>query len=384
MLILEEPYVSDLLLSWASETEHPVLKTRFTEDLSRIKLLRLIDDEQAVELVDSGDLVYTNSENALEWILENASNARLNDAIKLFKDKRLMRDILAPLASNLFYAAFEKQELAEVNPSELPLPVVLKPSIGFCSMGVYTIETSQDWDLAIDDIKQNESSWLKRYPESVVDTASFIVEQFVDGPEYAIDIYFDEAGKPVILNIMHHVFTGPEDTSDRLYNTSANIINETYDKLESWLTDVQRIIGVRDFPAHVEVRISDDGNVIPIEFNALRFAGLGGTDIAYYAWGIRTYAEYLERRSPNLRALASKQPDAVYTMSLLNPHPSADLSKRFDYEGLEQRFTEVLDFHKFDADSVGSYGFLFLKTDDSTAEELDWLLHSDLLEFQKD
>jgi hypothetical protein len=38
---------------------------------------------------------------------------------------------------------------------------------------------------------------------------------------------------------------------------------------------------------HVEVRV--DGDVIcPIEFNPMRFAGFSSTDVAYYAYGIRT------------------------------------------------------------------------------------------------
>ena len=69
-------------------------------------------------------------------------------------------------------------------------------------------------------------------------------------------------------------------------------------------------------------------------------------------------------------------------MTLLNPAPTADLARPFDYDALAARFSHVLSFARFDPDVTGSYGFLFLRTDESTADELDFLLRSDLLEFQ--
>lgn len=382
MIVLEEPYASDLLLEWASQEGHPVLRSPFSTQLSESRrTLNLIDESEAARRVNSGERVYTNSENALDWILSRTSNETLNHAIRLFKDKRAMREALSTLSPQLFFKAYVLDELRKIDPSDLPLPAMLKPSVGFCSMGVYAITSPDDWTSATKSIDDDKQTWAKRYPESVIDTAEFIVEGYIEGPEYAVDMYYDNEGRANLLNIMHHDFADAEDTSDRLYNTSLEIIDNTYDLLADWLDEANEIVGARNFPAHVEVRISSDGNVIPIEFNPLRFAGLGGTDLAYYAWGIRTYASFLNGEKVDLKKVASAHPGKVFTMSLLNPSPKADLSKPFDYDALAARFSKVLDFHRFDVNAVGSYGFLFLETDDSTAEELEFLLHSDLLEF---
>lgn len=382
MMILDEPYASSLLLGWAAETEHPLLENDFTRALAAEgHELNLVSDAEAARRIDAGERVYTNSENALAWILAMTSNEALKSTIRLFKDKAAMRRALASLAEGFFYAAYSRDELAQVDPCALPLPVVLKPAVGFCSMGVYTISSAEEWQAALADIDAAEAVWASRYPGSVVDAGEFVVEAFLQGVEYAVDMYYDVGGHARLLNVMRHDFAGPDDTSDRLYNTSHDIIMEVSDAIVRWLDAANEIVGARDFPAHVELRIMDDGSIVPIEFNPLRFAGLSGTDLAYHAWGVRTYAAYLEGEPVDLAALSAPLADKTFTMSLLGPHPSADLTRPFLYDALAARFSHVLGFHRFDVTKVGSYGFLFLETDERTSDELEFLLHSDLLEF---
>ena len=58
---------------------------------------------------------------------------------------------------------------------------VLKPSVGFCSMGVHAVHDRDDWQRALSDIAQNASAWHDLYPESVVGTGSFMLEGCVEG-----------------------------------------------------------------------------------------------------------------------------------------------------------------------------------------------------------
>lgn len=64
------------------------------------------------------------------------------------------------------------------------------------------------------------------YPDSVVAGSDFILEQFITGQEYALDAFFDERGAAHVLNVLRHDFAGPDDTSDRMYTTSAAIVRE--------------------------------------------------------------------------------------------------------------------------------------------------------------
>ena len=202
------------------------------------------------------------------------------------------------------------------------------------------------------------------------------------GTEYALDAYFDEGGTPHILNILRHDFAGPEDTSDRMYLTDGAIVDAWNDRFTAWLAAVNKVVGARSIPVHVELRVDED-TIAPIEFNPLRFAGLGGTDVAFYGVGLRTYEAFLEDTPVDLEALYAAHPGKVYSMSLLNPAPEADLARPFDGAALCERFSHVLAYHGFDPVTVGFYGFLFLETDaeGTGADERDWLLRSDLMEF---
>ena len=210
MIILDEPYASVPLLDWMEASAHPVLANEFTEKLTAGgRALNLVDAAECARRLEAGEGIYTNSEYALAWILDHVENPTLTDAIRLFKDKAAMREKLAPLSPGLFHETVDRAGLEAVNVADLPLPVVLKPSVGFCSMGVYVIEEPEDWAAAVADIARREDGWHERYPESVVGSSEYLIEGYLAGTEYALDAYFDEGGTPHILNILRHDFAGP-------------------------------------------------------------------------------------------------------------------------------------------------------------------------------
>ena len=107
--------------------------------------------------------------------------------------------------------------------------------------------------------------------------------------------------------MLRHDFTSPEDTSDRMYVTSASIVRDTSTMFASWLDRVNALIGARNFPVHVEVRVSD-GHVSPIEFNPLRFAGLGGTDVSWYGYGTAPTRRSSKTTSPTSMRRSTARP----------------------------------------------------------------------------
>ena len=56
-----------------------------------------------------------------------------------------MRTALAGLDPDLFFKTCSVDELFKLDFAQLPVPFVLKPSVGFCSMGVYAIQNREDW-----------------------------------------------------------------------------------------------------------------------------------------------------------------------------------------------------------------------------------------------
>lgn len=127
------------------------------------------------------------------------------------------------------------------NPSFNP-PFILKPAIGFLSLGVYTIYNCQDLEIALLDIKRSKRNWKTKFPNSVIGVSKFILEHYIPGTEYAIDAYYNDNGKPVILNIFTHKFASNTIVSDRVYYTSKEIIEQFKQPFELFLTEANQFL----------------------------------------------------------------------------------------------------------------------------------------------
>ena len=382
MIVLDEPYVSDPLVDWLEQSQHPVLDNAVAAALATEgRRLNLVGEDEASRRIEAGERVYTNSENALAWVVDHAGNAPLARAIDLFKDKAAMRRALAGLDPDLFFKTCSIDELFKLDFARLPAPFVLKPSVGFCSVGVYAVADREDWERALADIQKNAASWHDLYPESVIGAGSFILEGYIDGARLEEQVGVEPGQRAAHGRlVLEQVDGARERRVARMYVTSAAIVRDNAPAFAAWLDKVNALVGARNFPVHVEVRV-DEGHVCPIEFNPLRFAGLGGTDVSWYAYGYRTYEAFLEGVQPDFGAAFAGKEGKVYSMSLLNAPDDATGDERFDYEALRDRFSQVLALRPFDVRRTGTYGFLFLETDAETADELDFLKNTDLKEF---
>ena len=81
-------------------------------------------------------------------------------------------------------------------------------------------------------------------------------------------------------------------------------------------------------------------NIHVIEFNPLRFAGLCGTDMGYYAFGIRTYEYYLNDRKPDWDAIfGAGYPDELTAMTVLDAPATWHDGCAVDFDAIERGIT---------------------------------------------
>ena len=118
--------------------------------------------------------------------------------------------------------------------------------------------------------------------------------------------YYDKNGNPVILNIFHHPFLNSKDVSDRIYVMSSEIMIKYMAKFAMLLKEIGDKNNIRNFPLHIELRVTDDERIIPIEVNPMRFAGWCTTDVSKYAWGINVYECFMKQTSPDWNEILSK------------------------------------------------------------------------------
>ena len=266
------------------------------------------------------------------------------------------------------------------------MPFVIKPAVGFFSMGVHKVSNRQEWERVSQAIQAEMQGLRSLYPEEVLDASQFIIEECIEGTEFAVDLYYDHAGRPVILDILQHLFASDADVSDRVYITSKSIVRRNMEKLAGLLAEIGELAGLRNFPAHAEVRIDEQGNMTPIEVNPMRFGGWCATDIvALHAYGINPYESYFQGKKPDWEHLLAGPEEQIYSLIVLDAPKDVALEtvERFDYEQLLAGFEKPLTLRKIDWREYPVFGFLFTETRPDNMAELEAILRSDLKEFMR-
>ena len=383
MLILEKPYVSETLIQTAIKNNLPVLRNSMSELLaSRGYKLNLYNDDEFVAEYHKRHRLYSMSENGLGWIVEHLKDKELIDKIELLKNKATFRRICSDMYPDFFFKEVEIKELVKMDTTGLKFPLVLKPSVGFLSVGVYVVHDDAEWKNAIADIEKNFAKSSAQFPEFVVGTAKFLIEEYIHGEEYAVDAYFDAEGVPAILNIYHHRFASESDTSDRLY-CSSKALYDAYEKtFTDFLVNTNKVIGLRNFPMHIEFRY-DGSKAIPIEINPLRFAGFCLNELQTHITGIHPVVAYLENIHISKEEMWKGRENDTYSFLVLERPTKAPEGSVFDSKKFKDSFFDVLEIREVKEASVGVAATAFTRTDKAHEAELDTILTLDMMDYMK-
>ncbi len=386
MFFIDKPYISDFFKTTVRDHSIPIVATDIARHSGLYSGTHIISEKQAVEIaLKSNDLrIYTTSENAIGWIAKHFSFSNLPQKIELFKDKLQFREMTQSLYPDFFFKGVQVKELQTLQLSKIPLPFIIKPTVGFFSMGVYKVSTSAEWPDTIASILTEIDQVKDLYPEEVLDTSSFIIEQCINGEEFAIDAYFNAAGEPVILSIFKHIFSSDTDVSDRVYTTSKEIIESNLYEFTDFVEKIGRLSGVTNFPVHIELRREKDGTLLPIEVNPMRFGGWCSTaDMSFHAYGFNPYLYYYSQKKPDWHQALQGKEGKLFSLVVLDNSTgkeSAEITS-FDYEKFLSHFEKPIELRKIDYHKYPVFGFLFTETKEDNFAELTNILNSDLNEF---
>jgi carbamoylphosphate synthase large subunit len=386
MILIDKPYVSKFLIETIKTYNFPVVATSIAKELINQTNINWISENTAINLVkeNSNIPIYSNSENAISWVEKNLQFSNRPKEIQLFKNKLKFRETVKELFPDYFFKGIHFNELDTISVSKFKFPFIIKPTVGFFSLGVHKVATSEEWPNVVHLIKSEINEVKKYYPNEVVNTNHFIIEECIKGEEFAIDCYFNKVKKPVILNISHHLFSSGEDVSDRVYTTSQSIIKKHIKKAQNFLNKIATKVNLTNFPIHIEIRIDNTGKIIPIEVNALRFGGWCTTaDLAHYAYGFNPYEYFLTGNEPNWETIFKTQENKLFSIVILNNNSGfADKQvKTFDYDLLLKDFESPLELRKTSIIDYAIFGILFTKTSEENIQELDSILISNLKKY---
>lgn len=384
MFIVENPYTSDFFKETLEKKQYPVLLNNAAKELLKDSDLNYITEQSAIENLKKSEnpKLYCNSENALEWICKNLKDTTLPSKISLFKDKLKFREIISKIYPDFYFKEVNLQEFQNLNSENIKFPFVLKPSIGFLSFGVYMIYDENDLNAVKKNIVSDIEKIKEIYPLEVVDMSTFIIEEMINGEEYAVDAYYDENGEPVILNIYKHPFSSEKDVSDRIYFTSKGILKEYLTKFTDILQKIGNAANLKNFPIHIEMRVNKD-NIIPIELNPMRFAGWCMTDIAYYAWNINVYEYYFNQKKPDWTNILKNTDESIFYIMFSDIPKDMDKShiSEINYDDLIKNISNPIEIRKIDYKQHPIYAIVFAKTKEE--KEINDILNLDIYQYIK-
>ena len=386
MFFVDKPYVSDFFKKTVKDNNIPIIATDAAAELGLYPGTTMVSGSDAIEIMgkEENPLIYTTSENSIGWIAEHFAFSDLPEKINLFKDKLKFRQLTKPMFPDFYFQGVRIEELGKVQFDQLPLPFIIKPAIGFMSMGVYQVENYTEWIAVIDAINGEIEQVKNLYPASVLNTSSFIIEQCINGEEFAVDVYYNSSGEAVVLGILKHVFASAADVSDRIYISSKEIIEENLVEFTEFAGGIGRLAGVKNFPVHIELRRDEDGVLLPIEVNPMRFGGWCTTaDLSFLAYGFNPYLYYYQQQKPDWGTLLAGKEGKLFGIVVLDNSTGVAISqiKSFNYDKLLSKFDKPLELRKIDFQQYPVFGFLFVETAEDNFIELQNILNSDLREF---
>ncbi len=370
MVVLEEPYVSETLLNYLERTQMPVLRNNFTKkySLSHEKL-NLIDKKEFIYQYHSMSppRLYTVSEYALDGVCNALEGENIVKQVTLLKDKYAFRKACEGMYDNFLFKEITYPDLFTFDISKIHLPIVLKPSVGFLSAGVYTIESIEDWENAIADIEKNFKSLSDLFPDTVVGDNRFIIESYIKGTEYAIDVFFKEK-EPVIVNIFEHRFSSTKDVSDRLYLTNKALFDKYLKVFTDYIRGLNSVLNLSNIAVHIEMR-ADGKTIIPIEINPLRFTGMCLNELFCKFVGEHPLTYFFTGKIPDYNAIWEGRENKTYYFSIIEK-PEGVKDPVLDIEKLKKQFSNMLELRLINNPKLNILAHVFAEIDGNTEKEL--------------
>jgi len=272
------------------------------DGLFGIKLLTEEELRESDISFNQNDKLYVQSQSSLELVMERMRCPKRLHAIELLSDKSQCRSMMKPLFPNFYFNTSNLSEITE-NMFVSSRKYVIKPSKGFFGIGMKILEKPADIHRLKDEIQQELELNCQIFSESVFSREQMIIEQFLEGNEYAVDMFYSEKGEPIITNITYHPLPRKAAYHHVLYYTSYWIFQQLYSQIESFFIRLNSLLNIYAFPIHAEFKLEEGKALQAIELNPLRFGGFGLGDLSYYAYDQCPYFHFFQDQKYNWKRI---------------------------------------------------------------------------------
>lgn len=337
-----------------------------------------LPDTQGMEILSSNELqqneyhfgsfqkLCITSEASIELLKSRMDDARKN-AIEVLKDKNKFREMLSGIYPTFNYTLIKASEISTLMITERS---VIKPVKGCFGTAVRIIEPETNMEVLSRELEDELNKNGNVLSENVLSKEEFIVEQFIEGEEYAVDAYYDSKGEPRIINIYHHPMPKNKAYLHMIYYSSKTVYEEIIDKAKLFFEEIGRILKVKNFPMHSEFKYHK-GELLPVEINTMRWGGMGLGNMIYHSLGVNPYAHFINDTEPDWQTIWKNYPTEVFSYFIAYNGEKAPIALQSpNREKLREKFTQILLEQPFDHQKQLAFGIYCLKETEQNIQEL--------------
>jgi ATP-grasp domain len=340
-----------------------------------------------MEIVDSEHLQQTNlrfakqdkvciaSEAALEIVVSRIEDPARKNAIEVLKNKYTFRKMLNVIYPDYQYQFIKFQDIVDL---KITQKSVIKPVKGVFGTAVRIIDRDTDLPNLAMELQAELSKNVDIFSESVLSKSDFIVEQYLEGEEYAVDMFYNNMGVPCIVNIYHHPMPKNQAYLHMIYYSSQEVFDDIYAKAKYFFIELNQVLDVTNIPMHGEFKFDGD-RLMPIEINTLRFGGMGLGNLVFHTLKVNPYTYFLNDIEPDWQTIWQDNSVDLFAFFIAyNGINSNANNTQPNRERLKQKFTKILLERTFDHQNQLAFGIYCLK---ETKQNISTLLEIEFDDF---
>ncbi|WP_078409901.1 ATP-grasp domain-containing protein [Priestia abyssalis] len=235
------------------------------------------------------DGIITLFEPALDFVAKVAEVLKLPylppSIISNCRNKNKTRKILEEnkLNTPIFYELSLDENIEDI---DFCFPLIVKPANGFSSQGVIRVNNKEELSEAIKKVKKINEHDLSKF---VQDNHGIVIEQFIDGPEFAIET-FSIQGDVHVLSIGYKGDIKGPFFEEGVYIAPAKLDEKVKNAIVEEVTRAVKALHIENGPAHTELRLNQNRVPYVLEVGAR----IGGSGVSHYIVKESTGINYIK------------------------------------------------------------------------------------------
>lgn len=332
--------------------------------MRRVKNVEILSAENPrIKAINQNDKFYIPSDTVYP-LIRSFVDKSIKKIIDNFRNKYEFRKTLSGLFPDFIFSKTNLSELKNYIFNDNNKYIV-KPISGFMGAGARMISINTDLQTISIEIEEELKKFSGMYPN--IFSNELIIEEYIKGRnEYAVDMYYNEDGNPVIINIYCHPAAKRKEYLQMLYYTNKKIFEDFYEQIISFFKKLNKIIHATSFPIHAEFKLDKKRHLIPVEFNTCRFGGMGLTDLTYYAFKFHPIKAFFDDFEPDWASLWQKYQKETFCWVLGYNGANLDTNKYHPdhnkFKDFLPKSSSLLAYKKLDYTKSPGFALAYLST----------------------